>query len=97
MQFTGTSREYAIILDPVPPLLTPNQSNILVDAADCARIADCGLAMAIRNPSLIWSALDEHWDSARWVALEILGDRGTHSRETYAFSFAMLMVEVHHG
>ena len=39
-------------------------------------------------------APDEHGDSTRWIAPEILGNLGTFSKEADVFSFAMVMIEV---
>ena len=45
----------------------------------------------------IRNASDEHRDSARWIAPEILDGRGTYSKEADVFSFAMVTVEVRCG
>ena len=75
-------------------VLTPGQSNILVDVAGHARIIDFGLATVTQNLDVIRNASDEDGDSARWIAPEILGDRGTYSMEADIFSFAMVTIEV---
>ena len=75
-------------------ILTPNQSNILVDVTGRAVITDCGLAMVTQNLHSIRSAPDEHGHSTRWVAPEILADRGTFSKGADVFSFAMVTIEV---
>ena len=78
-------------------VLTSGQSNILVDAAGHARVADFGLATVTQDLDLIWNASDEHGHSARWIAPEILSDRGTHSKKADVFSFAMVTIEVSCG
>jgi len=95
MLFTGISGEYAIILDRFTAgILTPNQSNILVDITGRALITDCGLAMVTQNLDSMRNAPDEHGHSMRWIAPEILANRGTFSKEADVFSFAMVMIEV---
>ena len=74
--------------------LTLSQSNVLIDATGRARITDIGLAMVTQNQSLVRSASHEHEHSARWIAPEILDDRGTYSKEADVFSFAMVTIEV---
>jgi len=93
--FMRTSREYATILHRFTTgVLTPNQPNILVDTTGCARITNCGLAMVTQNLDSIRSAPDEHGHSTRWIAPEILDNRGTFSKESDVFSFAMVIIEV---
>jgi len=75
-------------------ILTHNQSNILVDLSGRAVITDCGLAMVTQNLDSIRSAPDEHGHSTRWIAPEILANRGTFSKEADVFSFAMVTIEV---
>ena len=74
--------------------LTPGQSIILVDATGNARITDFGLAMVTQDLEPIRKASDECGNNVRWVAPEILDDRGTYSKEADVFSFAMLTIEV---
>jgi len=89
------SEGYAIILGHfITGILTLNQPNVLVDITGCARITDCGLAVVTRNLDLVRSAPDEHGDSIRWTAPEILANRETFSKEADVFSFAMVMIEV---
>jgi len=89
------SEGYATILDCFATgILTPNQTSVLVDITGRARITDCGLAVVTRNLDSMRSAPDEHGDSARWTAPEILADRGTFSKEADVFSFAMVLIEV---
>jgi len=91
----GISGGYAIVLDWLTTsTLTPNQPNILVDSTGHAMITDCGLAIVTRNLDSIRGAPDEHGDSTRWIAPEILEDRGTFSKEADVFSFAMVIIEV---
>ena len=75
-------------------ILTPDQPNIFVDTAGQAMITDCGVAVVTKNLDSIRGAPDEHGDSARWIAPEILANRGTFSKEADVFSFAMVTVEV---
>ena len=76
-------------------MLTPtDQPNILVDATGHAMITDCGLAMVTQNLGSIRDAPDEYGHSARWIAPEILDNRGTFSKEADVFSFAMVVIEV---
>ena len=90
-----TSREYVIILYRFSTgLLTSNQPNILVDTAGHVRIIDCGLAMATRDLDSIRSVPDKHGHGTRWIAPEILNNRGTYSKEADVFSFAMVTIEV---
>ena len=91
----GISGGYAIILGPVATsILTLNQSHILVDATGHAMITDCGLAMVTQDLDSMRGAPDEHGDSTRWIAPEILDNRGTFSKEADVFSFAMVVIEV---
>ena len=76
-------------------VLTPNQSNILVDNSGRARIADFGLATVTQNLDSIRSDPCQRGHTARWAAPEVLKD-GTYSKEADIFSFAMVMVEVRH-
>ena len=74
--------------------LTLRQLNILVDASGHARLTDFGLAVVTQDLDSIRSGSDECRDSARWIAPEILENRGTHSKEGDIFSFAMVTIEV---
>ena len=74
--------------------MTPRQSNILVDANDNAQITDFGLTMVTQDPDSLWGGSDECGDGARWIAPEILDNRGTYSKEADVFSFAMVTIEV---
>jgi len=57
-------------------------------------VTDCGLAVVTQSMDSVQGAPDEHGDSARWIAPEILANRGTFSKEADVFSFAMVMIEV---
>ena len=94
--FTGISGGYAIVLDRVTAsILTPaDQPNILVDSTGHAMITDCGLAVVTQNLDSIRGAPDEYGHSTRWIAPEILDNRGTFSKEADVFSFAMVIIEV---
>jgi len=78
----------------VPTILTPSQSNIIVDANGRARITDIGLVTFILNLESIRSASAEHDHNTQWTAPEILDNRGTYSKEADVFSFAMVTIEV---
>ena len=87
-----------IVLDRLTTgILTPNQPNVFVDATGHAMITDCGLAVVTQNLDSIWGAPDEHRNSTRWIAPEILASRETFSKEADVFSFAMVMIEVRCG
>ena len=75
-------------------MLTPSQSNVLVDVTGHARLTDFGLALVTQYPGSIGSTFFEHGQSARWIAPEILEDRGTYSKEADVFSFAGVAIEV---
>ena len=74
-------------------ILTSGQPNVLVDAAGHARITDFGLAQDL---DAMQSALNDQGRTVRWTAPEILNEEGTFSKEADVFSFAMVMIEVHH-
>ena len=75
--------------------MIPNQPNILVDDTGHARIADFGLATVTQNLDSMQSASGQRGHTVRWAAPEVLTD-GTYSKEADIFSFAMVMIEVHH-
>jgi len=75
-------------------VLTPKQSNILVDTTGRARITDLGLAIISQDLDSIRSASAEHGRSERWIAPEILDNQGQYSKEGDIFSFAMVVIEV---
>ena len=75
-------------------MFTLHQSNVLVDATGHARITDFGLAAVTRDPDSMWGASTEYGQNARWIAPEILGNRGTYSKEADIFSFAGVAIEV---
>jgi len=70
------------------------QSNILVDGTGHARVTDFGLAMITQDLDSIRGNPAEHDQGALWIAPEILGDRGTYSKEADVFSFAGVAIEV---
>ena len=85
---------YVVVLDlSSVVILTLNQSNILVNAAGCARLTEIGLSTIMRN---MFSNSNDHHDQPRWTAPEVLvfGDRGSCSKESDVFSFAMVIIEV---
>jgi len=57
-------------------------------------LTECGLAVVTQSLDSVRGGPDEHGDSIRWTAPEILADRGTFSKEADVFSFAMVMIEV---
>ena len=75
-------------------MLISSQPNVLVDTTGRVRITDIGLAMVTRDLGSIRSGSAEHGHSARWMAPEILDDRGSYSKEGDIFSFAMVTIEV---
>ena len=75
-------------------ILTPGQTNVLIDATGRARITDIGLTTITQDLDSIRRASAGVGDSARWIAPEIFEDRGTYSKEGDIFSFAMVMIEV---
>jgi len=91
----GISGGYTIVFDrSTTGILTPNQSNILVDTTGRAMITGCGLAVVTQSMDSVRGSPDEHGGSTRWIAPEILANRGTFSKEADVFSFAMVMIEV---
>ena len=76
--------------------MTRVQSNILVDASNCARITDFGLATVTQNLDSIQSTVNNQGHATRYTAPEILNERGTYSKESDVFSLAMVMIEVSH-
>ena len=73
--------------------LTLGQLNILVDDTGSARIVDFGLATVTRNPDSMRSVSDQHGNTPRWTAPEVLNGEA-YSKEADIFSFAMVMIEV---
>ncbi|KAF9642010.1 kinase-like protein [Thelephora ganbajun] len=53
--------------------------------------------MVTQNLDLIRDASAEHEDSTRWIAPEILDDRGIYSKEADTFAFAMVTIEAFTG
>jgi len=75
-------------------VLTPCQSNVIVDVTGRAKVTDFGLAVVTQSLDSTRSTLDELGHNARWVAPEILDGRGLYSKEGDIFSFAMVTIEV---
>ena len=65
-----------------------------MDANGNARITDFGLAIITQDLDSLRNGSDECGDGARWIAPEILENRGTYSKEADVFSFAMVTIEV---
>ena len=74
--------------------LTADQSKILMDTTGHARITDFGLAVVTHDLDSILGTSDEFDNSVRWIAPEILTNRGTYSKEADVFSFAGVAIEV---
>ena len=68
-----------------------------MDVTGHALITDFGLVTVTRNLNLIRDASAEYGDGARWIAPEILDNRGAYSKEADVFSFAMVTIEVRSG
>ena len=60
-----------------------------MDANGNARITGFGLAMITQDLDSLRCG-----DGARWIAPEILENRGAYSKEADVFSFAMVTIEV---
>ena len=65
-----------------------------MDASGNARITDFGLAAVTQDLDSLRGGPDECGDGARWIAPEILDNRGMYSKEADVFSFAMVTIEV---
>ena len=76
--------------------LITDQSSILVDATGHARITDFGLAVVTQDLSSTRGTSAGLDHIARWVAPEILSNRGTYSKEADVFAFAGVTIEVCH-
>lgn len=88
------SKGYVLSLTLEPPYpLRYFQPNIMVDALGNARITDFGLAAIIRDPNSRTSATDDHHQTPRWTAPEIL-QSGSPTKESDVFSFGMVIIEV---
>lgn len=97
MQFTGISKECVSILIAVARLvLTLRQSNVFVDESGHACIADFGVATITKEVDSTQSTAYEPGLTPRWTAPEILNGE-SYTKAADVFSFAMLMIEVHHG
>ena len=68
------------------------QPNILIDASNCARITDFGLA---QSQEMLYQTTMSYGHTARWTAPEILDGEGWVNKQTDVFSFSMVMIEVH--
>lgn len=68
--------------------------NIMVDASGSARITDFGLAY---NQNALEHNHKSSSGTLRWMAPEILQEKGSPSKGADVFSFAMVMVEVFTG
>ena len=75
-------------------ILTRIKSNVLVDDTIRARITDFGLATATQTLDSIRGASDGDDRVAKWIAPEILSEKGTFSKEADVFSFAIVMIVV---
>ncbi|KAF9647762.1 kinase-like protein [Thelephora ganbajun] len=71
--------------------------NIIVDTTGRAQITDVGLATVTQNLDSIRDASADDGHSARWIAPEILDDRGVYSKEADIFAFAMITIEAFTG
>ena len=69
---------------------------MFVDATGHARLTDFGLALVTGDPGSMRSTFLEHGQSVRWIAPEILDDRGAYGKEADVFSFAGVAIEVCH-
>ena len=68
-----------------------------MDADGRAKITDVGLAMITQDLDSIRITSVERGYGTRWIAPEILSNRGTYSKEADVFSFAGVMIEVRCG
>ena len=74
-------------------VLTPSQTNVLVDNSGRARIADFGVATVTQNLNSMGTASLQRGHTLRWTAPEVLNGE-KYSKEADTFSFAMVMIEV---
>ena len=72
-----------------------DQSNVLVDAAGQARIADFYLATITTDMNSEPGPSSLRNNVSQWTAPEV-SSRGKHSKESDIFSLAMVMTEVGH-
>ena len=79
-------------------ILTPRQTNIIVDDSGCPRITDFSLVMVVPDRDPVWSDGGE-WGrmAARWTAPEILDGLVAYGQKGDVFAFAMVMVEVRYS
>ena len=77
----------------------PHQMNILVEVvggAPRSHIADFGITTVTKNLDSTQPATVQTVHTPRWSAPEVLREENP-SRESDIYSFAMIMIEVHHG
>lgn len=77
-------------------MLTPGQSNVLVNEAGHALIANFGHATVGIDPDSVKHSSNEIELAVRWAAPEVLRG-GTLDEQGEIFSFAMLAIEVRYG
>ena len=75
--------------------LTPDQPNILMEDSGCVLIADFGLANITKNPGSVPIHSVQKGLSFQWASPEVW-ERDDYSKKADVFSFAMVMIEVHH-
>ena len=67
-----------------------------MESSGNVRIADFGLAKITHNPDSIRNHSIQNGLTMRWAAPEVWNE-GKYSEKADIFSFAMVMIEVHHG
>jgi len=77
-------------------VLTPGQSNILVDCTGHARITGFGNTVAIEDENVVRSDPGDYFHIAQWAAPETSSGQLEYGKEADIFSFAMVMIEVYH-
>ena len=75
--------------------LRPHQTNILVENSGHILIKDFYLAKITQNPDSVRSASPQDGFSILWAAPEVWSN-GDYNEKADVFSFAMVMIEVHH-
>ena len=68
-----------------------------MDGTGHARITDFGLAIVTQDLSSIRDTSAGGSQNVRWIAPEMLDERGSYSKEADVFSFAGVMIEVRRG
>ena len=76
-------------------MLTPGQSNVLVDVGGRARIMGFRIAAIITEVDPGQTAFNQDAEIEHWSAPEVLKS-GVISGKADIFSFAMIMIEVRH-